>query len=226
VGLHFGIDIATVSSDGACDPDARNNDNWVCFEGDTSYQGTPSRGAPGKIDGGFALATMRVMASYERLFGSIGLEGRVGFAFNGGPTPQNGSAFLPVHLEARGKWWIRGAKAFSERGFRPWVHVGGGMAQIDTKVSVDIVDCAGLPPEQFQNCRSADNATSAQMYGGKLKSGVTAVKQLGLGFATVGGGVMYAIAPNHGPVLNLNLIVPFPTIAFVIEPSLGYSFGF
>jgi hypothetical protein len=52
------------------------------------------------------------------------------------------------------------------------------------------------------------------------------VKLLGRGFATVGGGVMYAIAPNHGPVLNVNLMLPFPSVSFVIEPSLGYEFGF
>lgn len=227
VGLHFGMDIAAVSSDGACDVEARNSDNWVCFEGNQSYQGTPSRGAMGKIDGGFALATMRVMASYERLVGPFGFEGRVGFAFNGGPTPQKGSAFFPVHLEGRAKWWIRGTKAFSEPGFRPWIHVGGGMAQFDTKVPVDIVDCASppVPQAQFADCRAAGSAQEAQMYHGVRKS-LTAVKQLGLGFATVGGGVMYAIAPNHGPVLNVNLVVPFPTISFVVEPSLGYVFGF
>jgi hypothetical protein len=225
VGLHFGMDIAAVSSDGACDSSGRA-DHWVCFDDQgTSYQGLPSRGAMGKIDPGFALATMRVMASYERLFGPFGLEGRVGFAFNGGPTPQKGTAFLPVHLEARAKWWIRGTKAFSDKGFRPWIHAGGGMAQFDTKVPVDIVDCTNAPASQVESCRAAGNAHDALAFHGVRRS-LTAVKQLGLGFATLGGGVMYAIAPNHGPVLNVNLIVPFPTVAFVLEPSLGYEFGF
>lgn len=225
VGLHFGLDLATVSSDGACTLQARNGDNFVCFDGDQSFRGTPSRGAPGKIGGGLALATMRVMASYERLFGPVGLEGRVGFAFNGGPTPQGGSAFLPVHLEGRAKWWIRGTKAFSERGFRPWIHAGAGMAQVDVKVPVDIVDCSTAPDTQRNDCLAADNAIEAQQYHGTRRS-LTAVKLLGRGFATVGGGVMYAIAPNHGPVLNVNLMLPFPSVSFVIEPSLGYEFGF
>jgi hypothetical protein len=232
VGLHFGLDLATVSSDGACDLKARNNDNWVCFyPNDQSYQGTPSLGAMGKIDGGLAVATMRVMASYERLFGPLGLEGRVGFAFNGGPTPLNGSAFLPVHLEGRAKYYLRGPKAFSEPGFRPWIHLGGGMAQIDTKVEVDIVDCStpdkgGTTPPQFAaDCRAAATSTLARANRGSLQH-LTAVKQLGRGFGTVGGGVMYAIAPNHGPVLSVNLMVPFPAVSFVIEPSLGYAFGF
>jgi len=99
------------------------------------------------------------------------------------------------------------------------------MAQIDVKVPVDIVDCSSAPDTQKADCLSADTATEALQYHGKRKS-LTAVKLLGRGFATVGGGVMYAIAPNHGPVLNVDLIVPFPSVSFVIEPSLGYAFGF
>jgi hypothetical protein len=226
VGLHFGFDLATVSSDAACGADARNNDHIVCFDGNQTYSGTPAGIAQGKINGGFTPATMRLMASYERLFGALGLEGRLGFAFNGGKTPSGGSAFLPIHLEARAKWWLRGVSSFSVPGFRPWLHVGGGMAQVDAKVNTDIVDCGtGNTNLQFDNCRGAANVNDAKGYRGVVRH-VQATKQLGRGFATVGGGVMYAVAKNHGAVLNLNLMIPFPAVAFVFEPSIGYEYAF
>ncbi|HVW29938.1 MAG TPA: hypothetical protein VHC69_31465 [Polyangiaceae bacterium] len=241
VGLHFGFDVAYMSSSNACTASASQNDNTVCFLGNETFgaagtkTGPPSNAAPGKINGGFTFATMRVMASYERLFGALGLEARVGFAFNGGKTPQGGSSFLPVHAEARAKWWLRGAAGFEGPGFRPWLHVGGGVAQVDTKVNVDIVDCAPayrMPEGNVQNgpgdeCLSAPDATTARAYaGGTPPTHVQALKQLGQEFATVGGGVMYAVAQNHGAVLNLNLMIPFPSVSFVFEPSIGYEYAF
>jgi hypothetical protein len=228
VGLHFGFDVASLSSPGACTANARKSDNFVCFDGSKTFAGTVSNGAPGKIDGGFTFATMRVMASYERLIGAFGLEGRLGFAFNGGKTPSGGSAFLPVHVEARAKWWLRGTAAFSKPGFRPWLHVGGGIAQVDAKVNVDVVDCTpAADPKimQLGECIAAGNPHDARSFHGQIQS-LQATKQLGQAFATVGGGVMYAVAKNHGAVLNLNLMVPFPSAGFVVEPSIGYVYGF
>ena len=53
-----------------------------------------------------------------------------------------------------------------------------------------------------------------------------ATKQLGQAFIAFGGGVMYAVAKNHGALLNLNFVVPVPSVGFVFEPSIGYAFGF
>jgi hypothetical protein len=228
VGLHFGLDLANVSSDGACSADARKSDNFVCFNGSQTFNDTVSNGAPGKIGGGFTLATMRVMASYERLFGPLGLEGRLGFAFNGGQKPQGGSAFLPIHVEARAKWWLRGTAAFEKPGFRPWLHVGGGIAQVDTKVNVDVVDCNTAPnAEQFGSCQSASDPQTARAFNGTTKiTHLQAVKQYGQAFAALGGGLMYAVGINHGAVLNLNVMIPFPSVGFVFEPSIGYEYAF
>ncbi|HEX4335483.1 MAG TPA: hypothetical protein VH062_06185 [Polyangiaceae bacterium] len=227
VGLHFGIDLANVSSSGACTADARSNDNFACFDGNQTFNGTPSLGAPGKIAGGFTLATMRIMASYERLFGAFGLEGRLGFAFNGGKTASGGGTpFLPLHLEARAKWWLRGTSAFSSSGFRPWLHVGGGVAQVDAKVNVGVVDCAPAASSGLlEMCRSANSSQAAQVLHG-VPHTLQATKQLGQEFVTVGGGVMYAVAKNHGAVLNLNFMIPFPAVGFVFEPSIGYEYAF
>jgi hypothetical protein len=236
VGVHFGFDIPYVSSTGACTADASQHDNFVCFNGNQTYgaigtnTGPPSLAAQGKISGGFTFATMRVMASYERLFGGLGLEARLGFAFNGGQTPQGGSAFLPVHAEARLKAWLRGAAGFQSPGFRPWLHIGGGVAQVDAKVNVDIVDCApayAMSPAQGGGCSSTSDPLIARGYaGGRPPLHVVATKQLGQEFGTVGGGVMYAVTENHGAVLNLNLMIPFPSVSFVFEPSIGYEYMF
>src|ERR1044071_1819648 len=82
------------------------------------------------------------MLSFEHLFGSVGLEARVGYSFNGGRQPKGGTAFFPLHAAARAKLWVLGASQFSKKGVRPWIHIGGGMAQIDAVVpNVDIADC-------------------------------------------------------------------------------------
>lgn len=222
VSLQFAMDIASISTDKACAPESRK-DHLACFDGKTTYEGIPNPHAAGKINGGFAPSTMRILATYERLFGAIGVEGRVGFAFNGGPTPKGGTAFLPVHAEARGKYWLMGESAFQKPGLRPWVHLGFGLAQIDATVKVQIADCSTAADPQA--CYNAPDAETARTTGAPIKS-LNATKQLGQSFVTVGGGIMYAIGKNHGAVLNLNLMLPFPAVGFVVEPSLGYAVGF
>jgi hypothetical protein len=248
IGLHFGLDLASISTDKACAPDSRTNDNFACFlPNGTTYAGFPRATGAGTISGGFTPSTMRVMASFERLFGSIGLQARLGFAFNGGQQPKGGTAFFPLHAEARVKWWVLGTSQFSKKGLRPWLHLGGGMAQIDAVVKdVEIADCGSntttTTAQSFpfsQECMTsrtpvrsspipARTPNPAGGYTGPdaLKRSVTAQKQLGTSFIAIGGGVMFAIGPNHGPVLNLNFMLPVPSVGFVIEPSLGYEIGF
>ena len=108
------------------------------------------------------------------------------------------------------------------------------MAQIDAVVhNVDIADCGPFTQGGSVQaaCLSANPPQLARQ--GQVPQGpqarkltLTAQKQLGNTFVTVGGGVMFAIGPNHGPVLNLNFMLPLPSVGFVIEPSLGYEVGF
>ncbi len=216
VGLSFAMDLASISATEACAKESRK-DNIACFFGDNSTLSRATvKGSGGKIGGGFTLATMRVLASYERLFGAFGVEGKLGFAFNGGPTPKGGTAFLPVHAELRLKYWVLGTKAFTKPGFRPWVHLGGGLAQVDASVMVPVRICQ----ETAQACL---DGTAAGPYDQKS---LKAVKQLGQSFVGLGGGVMYAVGKTHGAVLGVNFMIPFPSSGFVIEPSLGYTIGF
>lgn len=223
IGIHFGADWMTLSSPGACSSDAQNNDFYTCE--DLQGQGVSGTflnpAAAGKIGGGFVLGTMRVMASYERIFGAISAEARLGFAFRGGPD------FLPVHLEARLKYWLLGEKAFTKPGFRPWVHVGGGMAQFDGTVEPSVFDCRNVPEADRSACLSyPPDGPADQRPGNPDVYKVKATKQLGRGFAAIGGGVMYAIGKDHGVLLNLNLTIPFVNTGFVISPSIGYAVGF
>jgi hypothetical protein len=230
VGLHVGLDLATVSADNVCAAASHAN-HFSCFYANNSeYQGVPYPTAQGGgvVNGGFAPSTVRVMGSYERLFGPIGAEARIGFAFNGGQQPKNGTAFLPVHAEVRGKYWILGAKAFSKPGPRPWVHLGGGIAEVDAIVPVQVADCSStnIPgttsPQQSQAACLA--AKPLQKSGASVLT-LNAQKQMGTEFITAGGGLMYAFGANHGLVLNLNFMILLGAPGFAVEPSLGYEIG-
>jgi len=198
VGLHIAPDFAFLSGKDVC-----SSDNFSCFYGDgTEYKGQPQAGHGGSLNGGLAPGTVRVMASYERLFtGNIGAEARIGFAFNGGPQG-SGPAFLPLHVEVRGKYWF-GQDVFTRKGLRPYVAVGGGLAQVDAKLAVNIYD--------------------PSIMGGSTTPQLDAYRKLGQAFIGGGGGAMYAFGVNHGLVLNLNFMLMLPATGFVVEPSLGYQ---
>jgi hypothetical protein len=214
IGLHFGGDWTTLSSNGACSADASDNDHFTCRK-----DGTPVNPAnlntnySGKIGGGFVLATLRLMASYERIFGPFSAEARLGFAFRGSTD------FMPVHAEVRAKYWPLGEEAFSKPGFRPWVHVGGGFAQYDATVETSVIDCTG---SEAADCKTTTNSKNT----GVQPTKVDATKRMGNAFVTAGGGVMYAIGKTHGVVANVNLTIPFGWTGFVIAPSVGYAVGF
>ena len=222
-GLHFAADIAFLSGTGVCSVESQRAGEFACFFGPDPNTGEifqfVDRGAEfhrahpnaaGNITGGAALGTMRVLASYERaLFGNFGAELRAGFAFNGGPQPAGGGAFLPVHAEVRGKYWF-GQNAYGRKGIRPYVHLGGGLAQVDAKLTVSVYDC------ESTTCPTNPGADLTRL---------DAYKKMGQSFVTLGGGGMYAFAINHGVLLNLNLMYMLGSPGFVIEPSLGYTFG-
>lgn len=202
LGLHLAADFAFLSGKDVC-----AGKDFSCFYGGgIPYPAAATDGGPrpnyaGNLNGGAAPGTIRLLASYERLVTpNIGVGGRLGFAFGGGPKAANGASFLPVHIEVRGKYWI-GRGVFSRKGLRPYVFLGGGMAQVDAKLTVTILD---------------------------TKSGqhqLDAYRKLGQGFIAGGGGAMYAFGQNHGLVVNLNLMYMLPASGPVIEPSLGYEFG-
>jgi hypothetical protein len=219
LGLHFAGDIAFLSGKGVC-----TSGDYTCYYGGdvpVDGRGIIAKNYSGNLNGGGTLATVRVLFSYERLFSQhIGLEGRLGFAFNGGPKAADGTSFLPLHAEARLKYWFRN-EGFSKKGFRPFVLLGGGIAQVDGKLTVSVGDCTvpgSTPPV-------AVNPTCQATGSGAHPAKLIAYKKLGQSFITVGGGAMYAFNEKHGLVLNLNLMYMLGSSGPVIEPSLGYELG-
>ena len=241
LGLHFAQDIAFVSGADVCSRASQANNGFACYQTGTTdqpYLGDPYPGAG--IAGGAVFATKRILVSFDRAFTpNITLGVRAGFALGGGPPAGKndttaGTAFLPAHLEARLSYWF-GKSPLAKKGLRPYVHVGGGLAQVDAKVKVPINDCTSgnLPPDNGTDLNAPRYLCSIGQPGAYDPSNPAQVppmtldawKKLGQGFITAGGGVVYAFTEKLGAQLNLNLMFMVPTTGPVIEPSLGVVYG-
>jgi hypothetical protein len=206
VGLHFGADFAYVTGEDVC-----LNDDYRCFYGDGVEQGSNGEvaipGQAGRIDGGFAPGSLRVLLSYEHIlpFG-LGMEARAGAAFSTTPTTGD-TSFFPVHAEGRLKYWFIPPGA---PGFHPYVHVGGGIAQVDGMVTV----------------RIGQDTTNCTITNCPEQPTVEAYNRLGTGFVTGGAGALLAFQGQWGLNVNLNAMYTLPASALVLEPALGFLYGF
>jgi hypothetical protein len=212
LGLHAAYDFAIVGGDEVCSKDSQDNKGFACFYPGTEnqYSNVPQKGKADKIATGFSPATARVMLSFDRvLTPNVTLGARFGYAFGGGPPAGKNKdvKFLPFHAEVRVGYWI-GQDVFAKKGIRPYLGVGGGMAQVDAKLPVTVIDCG----PQGTACGTAPQQLDAY-------------KKLGQSFVALHGGAMYALSQNGGFLLNLNLMYMLPTTGQVIEPSIGYVFG-
>lgn len=224
VGIHLGPDIFFFSSNNdVCSADSVSRNKYGCYEGDgqgiTNFPTTP--GGMGTVKGGPYLATVRALLSAEYAVTSNFMAGvRLGMAFNGGPKaveykqdPATGSilvkagkAFLPVHVEGRLTYQII---SLAKPGFHPYIHVGGGLAQVDAKMTMPI--CSS------PSCTKSDGSYDTRT--------VTVWKRVGQNFVTAGGGLMYPFG-NIAAQLNLNLMYMLPDSGLVLEPSLGALMSF
>jgi hypothetical protein len=241
IGLHFGVDIAFIGGSNVCG----SGGGYECYaEGSRDL---PYTGPPYPVSGiatGAALATQRIMLSYDRAFTANFMAGvRVGYAFGGGPPaitdnkgdvdPSNDTriSFLPVHAELRLSYWF-GHGALGRKGPRPYVFLGGGMAQVDAKVPVTVYDCAkpyiqnvptdpsGIPPEP--DCAEGQsNVKRDNLQQTKLDTW----KKLGQGFVAGGVGLVWAFKEQFGVQANVNAMYMLGASGFVLEPSLGLIYG-
>ncbi|MCA9631754.1 MAG: hypothetical protein KC766_29070 [Myxococcales bacterium] len=220
LGAEVGFDLAFLTGDDVCSQQSQADEGFACFLPGTEdqYTGDPQPAQGNKISGGFALGTVRFMLHPEYfLTKNISLGARVGYAINGGPTPEGGNAFLPFHAEARATYWLGDSSAL---GLRPFLHLGGGVAQVDASLTVTISDCSQLSGTAQQACKDGkptETAPPAQL---------DAYKKLGQGFGGLGGGAMYAMTDSLGLVLDVNIMFMLPSSGQVIEPSLGIMKGF
>lgn len=226
VTVTFSPDLALVSGTDVCTASSQNDDHYVCLRPDGSrYVGTPTVGNGDSINSGLALATLRVMLGYDRVVHpnlTLGL--RAGFAFNG--ASGGGASFLPVHGEARLGIWP-GHDPFVGTGVRPFFVVSGGLAQVDSKVSVQVLEdgqaCHALNPASTSSActtPSSDGITEPR------QQTLTVFKQNGLGFSSLSFGVQFAPSAKVALHLAARATVTFPVVTAVISPEGGLSVGF
>jgi hypothetical protein len=235
LGLHFGVDVAIIGGANVCG----SGGGYECYDAGTTnspYGGPPFPGTG--IATGTAIATQRILLSYDRAFTPNIMAGlRAGYALGGGPpaitdfgdpsTPADDKkiAFLPVHAELRLSYWF-GQGALGKKGLRPYLFIGGGMAQVDAKVAVTVFDCSS-PASDGMLPRSPDCENGAQTINqtGLRQRKIDAWKKLGQGFAAGGGGIVYAFTPQLGAQLNFNFMYMLGSSGPVLEPSLGLVYG-
>jgi hypothetical protein len=179
------------------------------------------------------------MLSYERVIASaFSIEGRLGFAFNGGPESVralggDSSKFLPYHAEARVKMYF--SKIYRDdgsglRGPSAFVMLGGGLAQVDPHVVVPVGECrvdSAAPvegqPVMISGRENACRESSNQVF--QIKD-VDVYQRLGQGFVSGGVGVRWGIGKHVAAIANLNAQFLLPSTGFTVSPSLGVSAGF
>ncbi|MDX2051400.1 MAG: hypothetical protein SFV15_03355 [Polyangiaceae bacterium] len=254
-GLHIAQDFSSIGGNDVCVADYQaaggTAEGFSCFQSgsDTPYVGEPFPG-DSNAPSGVVLATTRLLISYDRAFmDHLTLGVRAGYAIGGGPPAGKkdenalagegaklGNPFLPYHAEGRGVFWIR---SLSATGLLPYIHLGGGLAQVDAKLQIKGVrDCNQLKDPvndpinkgkniatPFQKCVNGAVEANQTAFLQSAGDDVDAYRKMGQGFVTLGGGAMYKLGPRFGLQLNINAMIMLPTSGLVIEPSLGAVYG-
>ncbi len=210
IGLHFGWDVALAKEgNGICGKKTEDGrDNYDCYAGSELYKGDPNDYYAGTSSAGLRPSTFRLMASYERWFGRVAAGARVGFAFGGAPKD-----FQPLHIEARVLYSPR-PDQLTKR-FRPYVGIAGGLARVDTKTRVTIVDCLN------SDCLNATSQSQLSKENARTLT-LNAYRKGAGGFIGPTVGFLYAFTSESALQFNVNVMLPD---TLIIEPSLGYVMG-
>lgn len=215
LSLSIAGDLAWVSGKNVCVLESQRDNGYSCFRESSrgkleQYYGEPVLGEGNAIAPGFRLRTGRVLLGLDQVISdSFTIGGRLGFAFGGGPKGENDAhAFLPLHLEGRFAHWF-GDSPFDKKGFRPYVFVAGGLAQVDSRARVRVV-------EDTRPSHQPDNPEEQVL---------VVWKKMGQGFVGAGGGMIYALSETSGIVVEVKGMMMFPSSGLVLEPTIGYSIG-
>lgn len=228
VSLGLQIDALLIGSqDNVCSPSAAGS--YACFVSGTSkqYDGTiTAKNGTNGIQGGLGVADVRLLLGYDRqilanLPLTVGL--RLGWAFGGSPSPDNAlnakgvlangqapaNSFLGFHGEVRAAYHFLGF--FEEKKLRPYAFVGGGLAQVNASVPVEVCG-TGTTATSTRFCDKDKKLTSTT---------VDAYQITGLNFIELGAGTTFGITPTFGVAAELKFMIMLPTSGFVIAPNLG-----
>lgn len=224
--LSFGPDLSLFSDEDVCSAAGQADKNYVCLrEDDSRYNGVPTAGVANNVNPGFAMGTMRLAVGYERmLLDNLSVGGRVGIAFNG--TSDGGASFMPVHVEARGQYYLL-PKALETAGVKPFVMLSAGVAQVDSHVKVqvfeDATDCGADPTNPDSPCTIAYQGRDTPE---PRQQTLSATKQAGLAFATAGIGAKYEPVPGLALNLAVRAGLTFPVVKMLVSPEVGLAIGF
>lgn len=227
VSLGIQLDALLIGGqDNVCSPAASGS--YACFVSGTSHQYDGKvfdKSGTNGIQGGLGVADVRLLLGYDRQILStlpltVGV--RLGWAFGGSPSPDNVAAngalangqapansFLGFHGELRAAYYFLGF--FEDKKIRPYAFVGGGLAQVNASVPVEV-------------CGSGKNVTGSKFCDKAkttLSTTVDAYQITGLNFIEFGGGATYGITPTFGVAAELKFMIMLPTSGFVIAPNLG-----
>lgn len=180
--------------------------DYACFSGGNEYAGPVFPGSGNRIESGLALATRRVLVGFDWLFGkNFQLGARFGVAFGGGPTAGKTNKFTPAHGEIRVAYFI-GENPFVRAGVRPYFAVAGGMAEVRSKLAVDI-----YRDEAAYNQRRVET--------------LDAWRTSGLGFIAPTLGSQFAFSRNTAISLELRVMVMLGTPGLAPAGSIGFVQG-
>jgi len=207
--LNLGQDISFVGSqpDVCGTPEKLHAPQYTCIDQDGYlYEGIPEPGGPGKgnsIKGGPHFATTRIMAGIDLLVANnVTVGARAGYVFGTAP----GRSISRLHAEVRAAFWF-GREPFARERIRPYLVVAGGLAEIDDKFEVPVVETdLSKSPYPTQT--------------------LTTWRHTGPVFVGGGGGALIPFAPGHGVLAELKLQATFGDFGLALAPSIGYALGF
>jgi tetratricopeptide (TPR) repeat protein len=175
----------------------------------TGENNTLTPGNAGQVPGGIATGNVRVMATFDYALSASFLAGlRAGWVFRtypGDAASKDGrAAKLGLHLELRATF-LFGNEPLANVGFAPYVFAAGGYAESDASAQVTVTQ-TGIP-----GTKSLD-----------------AWLTRGPWFASVGGGVRYALSRHAAFLGGIKLTGAFGTggILPIAAPELALQYGF
>jgi hypothetical protein len=226
IGLHGGLDFwVAPSAKSVCGEASLRAGDFFCYnEGQSTTVRTanvantnvlPMTDAShaGNVDAGVRAATVRVLASVDRVLSKYVSAGvRLGWAFGGGPralhfnsagVPSRKGRFIPVHAELRGTLWLR---SLTKPGLHPALHLSAGMADVDASIPIRV--------------------KSPSANGGAYRS-LDAWHRLGPAFVGGGPGLLWTFSKTFGLQLDVNAMLMLPSkTGLVVEPTMGAVVGF